>query len=113
VPEIPAELLDQFVTGPMTAESVEAVMRKFKKAILERALGAEMTHHLGIALVQLASGNSTWFTKSMGPTTAPPSWLDIPEFVGWWCDGDRMSVISRSEGKFARAAHGFSAREAE
>jgi putative transposase len=47
VPEIPAELLDQFVTGPMTAESVEAVMRKFKKAILERALGAEMTHHLG------------------------------------------------------------------
>lgn len=48
-PEIPSELLDQFVTGPMTAESVEAVMRKFKKAILERALGAEMTHHLGYA----------------------------------------------------------------
>jgi putative transposase len=49
LPEIPAELLDQFVTGPMTAASVEAVMRKFKKAILERALGAEMTHHLGYA----------------------------------------------------------------
>jgi putative transposase len=47
LPEIPADLLDQFVTGPMTAESVDAVMRKFKKAILERALGAEMTHHLG------------------------------------------------------------------
>ena len=43
LPEIPSELLDQFVTGPMTAESVEAVMRKFKKAIIERALGAEMT----------------------------------------------------------------------
>ena len=49
LPEIPSELLDQFVTGPMTAESVEAVMRKFKKAIIERALGAEMTHHLGYA----------------------------------------------------------------
>ena len=47
LPEIPAELLDQFVTGPMTAEAVEAVMRKFKKAVIERALGAEMTHHLG------------------------------------------------------------------
>jgi len=35
-------LLDQLVTGPMTAESVDAVMRKFKKAILERALGAEI-----------------------------------------------------------------------
>ncbi len=47
LPEIPSELLDQFVTGPMTAESVEAVMRKFKKTIIERALGAEMSHHLG------------------------------------------------------------------
>jgi hypothetical protein len=33
LPEIPKELLDQFVTGPMTAETVEAVMRKFKKAV--------------------------------------------------------------------------------
>lgn len=47
LPAIPKELLDQLVTGPMTAESVEAVMRQFKKAIIERALGAEMTHHLG------------------------------------------------------------------
>lgn len=47
LPEVPRELLDQFITGPMTAESLEAVMRKFKKAFLERALGAEMTHHLG------------------------------------------------------------------
>ena len=47
LPAIPKELLDQFVTGPMTAESVEAVMRQFKKAIIERVLGAEMTHHLG------------------------------------------------------------------
>jgi putative transposase len=47
LPGIAEELLDQFVTGPMTAESVEAVMRQFKKAIIERALSAEMTHHLG------------------------------------------------------------------
>lgn len=50
LPEIPKELLDQFVTGPMTAEAVEAATRKFKKAIIERALGAEMSHHLGYAL---------------------------------------------------------------
>lgn len=47
LPEVPTELLDQFVKGPMTAEALEAVMRKFKKAFIERALGAEMTHHLG------------------------------------------------------------------
>jgi transposase-like protein len=33
----------------MTAEAVEAVMHKFKKAVIERALGGEMTHHLGYA----------------------------------------------------------------
>jgi putative transposase len=33
----------------MTAEAVEAVMHKFKKAVIERALGGEMTHQLGYA----------------------------------------------------------------
>lgn len=47
LPEVPAALLDQFVKGPMTAEALDAVMKKFKKAFIERALGAEMTHHLG------------------------------------------------------------------
>ena len=49
LPDIPKELLDQFVTGPMTAKAVEAATHKFKKAIIERALGAEMSHHLGYA----------------------------------------------------------------
>ena len=47
LPQIPSEWLDQVVTGPMTPEAVESVMRGFKKAVIERALGAEMSHHLG------------------------------------------------------------------
>ena len=47
LPQIPTEWLDQVVTGPMTPEAVESVMRGFKKAVIERALGAEMSHHLG------------------------------------------------------------------
>jgi transposase-like protein len=47
LPKIPAELLDQLVKGPMTAEAVEDASRAFKKALIERALGAEMSHHLG------------------------------------------------------------------
>ena len=47
--KIPPELLDQLVKGPMTAEAVEDVSRAFKKAVIERALGAEMSHHLGYA----------------------------------------------------------------
>ncbi len=47
LPKIPAELLDQLVKGPMTAEAVEDASRAFKKALIERALGTEMSHHLG------------------------------------------------------------------
>jgi putative transposase len=69
LPEIPADLLDQFVTGPMTAESVDAVMRKFKKAILERALGAEMTYHLGYAAgADKPAGSSNHRNGSSGKT---------------------------------------------
>ena len=47
LPKIAPELLDQLVKGPMTAEAVEDASRAFKKALIERALGAEMNHHLG------------------------------------------------------------------
>jgi putative transposase len=47
LPKIPKELLDQFVTGPMTGEAVNAASMAFKKALIERAMGAELGHHLG------------------------------------------------------------------
>lgn len=43
---IPKELIDQYVNGPMSAEAVNAASMAFKKALIERALGAELTHHL-------------------------------------------------------------------
>ena len=49
LPKISPELLDQLVKGPMTAESIDEASRAFKKALIERALGAEMSHHLGYA----------------------------------------------------------------
>ena len=47
LPTIPEELIDQFVSGPMSAEAVNAASMAFKKALIERALGAELSHHLG------------------------------------------------------------------
>jgi transposase-like protein len=45
---VPSEILDQFVRqGPLSHEELEAAVRRFKKAIIERALGGELTHHLG------------------------------------------------------------------
>ncbi|WP_084151511.1 IS256 family transposase [Paracidovorax oryzae] len=47
LPAIPKELLDQFGQGAMTAEAINAASMAFKKALIERALGAELSHHLG------------------------------------------------------------------
>jgi putative transposase len=45
---VPPEILDQFVRqGPLTPEELDAAVRRFKKAIIERALGGELSHHLG------------------------------------------------------------------
>ena len=36
---VPSEILDQFVRpGPLTPDELEAAVRRFKKAIVERAL---------------------------------------------------------------------------
>jgi putative transposase len=45
---VPSDILDQFVgQGPLSPEELDAAGRRFKKAIVERALGGELTHHLG------------------------------------------------------------------
>ena len=45
---VPSEVLDEFVRqGPISHEELDAAVRRFKKAIIERALGGELTHHLG------------------------------------------------------------------
>ena len=45
---VASEILDAFVPdGPLTAQDIDAAMRRFKNALIERALGAELTHHLG------------------------------------------------------------------
>ncbi len=49
LPTIPAELLEQFGNGPMTADAINAATLALKKALIERALGGEMNHHLGYA----------------------------------------------------------------
>ena len=49
LPRIPAELLEQLIPGPVKAGQLEDIFQQFKKVFIERALGAEMSHHLGYA----------------------------------------------------------------
>jgi transposase-like protein len=48
LPKIPKEVLDQIVAeGPMSGQQINATMMALKKALIERALGGELAHHLG------------------------------------------------------------------
>jgi putative transposase len=49
LPSIPKELVNQFLTGPMTGEAINAASFAFKQALIEASLSAELTHHLGYA----------------------------------------------------------------
>jgi len=60
----------------------------------------------GIALVQLAHGSSSWITKSVGQQTPPPTWANIPGYIGWWWHGNSRSVMSSEVGEYTRAALG-------
>jgi transposase-like protein len=44
--DFPQELLEKLIPGPMDAAGVEAVFQRLKKAVIERALGAELGMHL-------------------------------------------------------------------
>jgi transposase-like protein len=44
---VPKELFDQLVKGPMTQGDLETMFRSLKKAVIERAMGAELSDHLG------------------------------------------------------------------
>jgi hypothetical protein len=42
---VPSEILNQFVQqGPISHEELEAAVRRFKKALIEGAVGGELTH---------------------------------------------------------------------
>jgi len=80
---VPAEILDQFVRqGPLSPEELEAAVRRFKKAIIERALGGELTHHLGYAPGGTKPDDTTNHRNGTGSKTVltddGPLPIDVP-----------------------------------
>jgi putative transposase len=59
LPPIPAELLEQLIPGPVTPAQFEDIFQRFKKAFMERALGAEMNQHLGYEAGQVKPAGTT------------------------------------------------------
>src|SRR5258706_5207602 len=78
-----AEILDQFVRqGPLSVEELEAAVRRFKKAIIERALGGELSHHLGYPPGGTKPDDMTNHRNGTGSKTVltddGPLLLDVP-----------------------------------
>ncbi len=82
MPSIPKELIDQFVTGPMSADAVQDLSMAFKKALIERALGAELSHHLGYppgaVKPEQASNHRNGATGKTVLTDDGPVRIDVP-----------------------------------
>ena len=71
-PKIPKELLDQLITGPITQGEFETIFRALKKAVIERAMTAEMREHLGYRATSTAnSSQPARRTSVMEPAERP------------------------------------------
>ncbi|WP_126447988.1 IS256 family transposase [Sulfuricystis multivorans] len=101
--QIKREVLEELIPGPMTAEGVESIFRQIKKALLERALNAELTHHLGYAKGEApaeAGNHRNGSSPKTVLTDDGPLTLDIPR--------DRMgSFEPQIIGKHERRFTGF------
>ena len=82
LPAISKELLDQLVTGPMSPTEAQDIASAFKKALYERILGAELSHHLGYkpgeARPPEASNHRNGVSAKTVLTDDGPLRLDIP-----------------------------------
>lgn len=52
-------MLEELIPGPVTKEQFEDIFQNFKKAFIERALNAEMSHHLGYGAGQAKPEGAT------------------------------------------------------
>jgi putative transposase len=52
LPQFFNELLEKLVSAPITPGQFEDLVTQFKKALIQRAMGAEMSHHLGYSAGQ-------------------------------------------------------------
>jgi transposase-like protein len=90
--------------GPIAAEALEATVRRFKKAVIERALGGELTHNLGYPAGGAKPDDTTHHRNGTSEKTVltddGPLTIDIPR--------DReSSVAPRLVAKHERRCTGF------
>jgi putative transposase len=68
-PEFAADALDALIGDTKTPEDLEALFRRMKKALAERILDAELTHHLGYAAGETKPAAQTNHRNGSTPKT--------------------------------------------
>src|SRR5215208_7883988 len=80
--EFPEDALDALIGDATTPEALDAVFRRMQKAMAERILGAELTHHLGYGPGKATPGATTNHRNGSTPKTVLTDQaaltLDIP-----------------------------------
>jgi len=66
-PEFSEEALDALIGNARAPEDIEALFRRMKKALIERALGAELSHHLGYGRGEPKPGDQTNYRNGSTP----------------------------------------------
>ena len=69
LPEVPAELLDHLVKGPMTRSEVQDQFLSLQKAVIEPTMAEEMNLHLGIGQVKTSPKAKP--TSAVAPAIRP------------------------------------------
>jgi hypothetical protein len=111
LPSIPHELIEQLTGGttPMTAEQINATTMALKKALIERALGAELSYHLGYPPgsarpEDAANQRNGKSAKTVLTQDGPPSHRWVPRKTGSYNLNASTARIRETSGKF-RSEH--------
>ena len=59
LPQLSQQMLEELIPGPVTKEQFEDIFQNFKRSFIERAMGAEMSHHLGYSAGQAKPEGAT------------------------------------------------------
>ena len=87
LPKISAQLPEELIAGPVTREQFEDIFQNFRKAFIERALNAGMSHHLGYEAGQAKAEGVTNHRRASSANTvltnAGALRIDTPREQRW------------------------------
>lgn len=116
-PQFQSDQLEHFVgQGPLTPEELEITVRRFKKAVIERALGRELTHHLRYPLAPRSPttpNHRNGTSEKTVLTDDGPLTLDVPRDRDSSCEPRLVAKHDRPLQRLRRRFHQYGDRRGD